>query len=100
MPNAIYYVSYKLKKGVSVPEFLEASKALNDGYMSKERGYISWKQLNNGDEWVDLATFETLEDAKRVSNPTEPNELAQKFYSFINLPSCKARIYSIERSYE
>ena len=100
MPNAVYFVSYKLKKGASVPDFLSAAKALNDGYMSKQKGYISWKQLVDGETWVDLLTVETMEDAQRISNPTEPNELAEKFYSFLNLNSCKAHLFTVERSYE
>ena len=99
MPNAVYFVSYKLKKGASVPDFLSAAEALNNGYICKQKGYISWKQGVDGDTWADLCTFETMEDAQRVANPTEPNELAEKFYSFLNLNSCRAHLFSIERSY-
>ena len=49
MPNAVFYVSYKLKKGASVSEFLLAAEKLNNEYMSKQKGYISWKQLVDGD---------------------------------------------------
>ncbi len=99
MKKAIFYVSFKLKKGVVVEEFLEAAKQLNDEYMSKQKGYISWDQLVDGDTWADYIMFETLEDAKRVANPTEPNELANKFYSFLNLNSCKMHLYEVERSH-
>ena len=99
MSNAVYYVSYNLKKGASVSDFLLASEKLNDEYMSKQKGYISWKQLLDGEMWVDLLTFETMEDAKRVSNPSGANDLATKFYSFINLNSCKVHLFSVERSY-
>ena len=99
MSNAVFFVSYKLKKGASVQDFLLASEKLNDGYMSKQKGYISWKQLVDGDTWADYITFETKEDAKRVEQSAEPNELAEKFYSYINLNSCKTHFFSIERSY-
>ena len=99
MPNAVFYVSYKLKKKASVSEFLLATKELNDGYMSKQKGYISWQQLRDGDTWVDLLTFETMEDAKRVEGSKEPNELAERFYSFINFFSCKMRFYEVEGSF-
>ena len=99
MSNAVYYVSYKLKKGASIPEFLLAAEKLNNEYMSKQKGYISWQQLVEGETWVDMATFETMDDAKRVANPTSTNDLAEKFYSFINLNSCKAHIFTVERSY-
>ena len=100
MPNAIYYVSYKLKKNSSMPDFLQAAEALNNEYMCKQKGYISWQQLRDGDTWVDLLTLETMEDAQRVSNPTEPNELANKFYAFINLNSCKTHLFTVEKSYK
>lgn len=99
MSNAIYFVSYKLKKGVSVSDFLLASEKLNDGFMSKQKGFISWKQLLEGEMWVDLLTFEAMDDAQRVSNPSSTNDLAENFYSFINLNSCKVHLFSVERSY-
>ncbi len=99
MSKTIFYISFKLKKGADVDEFLEAAKKLNDEYMSKEKGYISWEQVVDGDTWADIITFETMEDAKRVANPTKPNELANKFYSYINFNSCKSHLYAIERSY-
>lgn len=100
MAKAVFYVSFKLKKSASIPDFLNASKLLNDEYMSKQKGYISWQQLVDGDTWADFITFETVEDAERVANPTEPNELANQFYSYLNLNSCKAHIYSVEAEYE
>ncbi len=99
MSKAVYFVSYNLKKGASVPDFLLATETLNCEYMSKEKGYISWDQLLEGEMWVDLLTFETMEDAKRVSNPSGPNAWAEKFYSFINLNSCKVHLFSVEKSY-
>jgi hypothetical protein len=102
MSNAIYYVSYKIKKEASISDFLLAAERLNNEFISKQKGYISWKQLVAGDTWADLITFETmadLNDFKKVSSC--PNELALKFYSFMNLsPSvCKSHIFFVERSY-
>ncbi|TLG75407.1 hypothetical protein [Culicoidibacter larvae] len=99
MAKAVFYVSFKLKKGASVSEFLAAAEQLNNGYMAKQKGYISWQQLVDGDTWADYITFETMEDAKRVAESTEPNELAKAFYAFINLNSCKVHMYTIEKSY-
>jgi len=99
MPNAVYFVSYNLVKGASVPDFLLASEALNNGYISKQKGYISWEQLVEGELWVDILTVETMEDAQRIANPTETNALAEKFYSFIDPENCKAHLFTVERSY-
>jgi len=98
--NAVYYVSYKLKKGASVPDFLLAAETLNNEHISKQKGYISWQQLVDGERWADFAVFETMEDLKNFENASrEPSEIALKFYSFINLPSCKGHHFTVEKSY-
>ena len=102
MSNAVYYVEYKLKKGVSREDFLQASEKLNNGHLSKQKGYISWKQLydETHDTWADFCTFETMEDVKSFEeNSGNPCELAKNFYSFINLNSCKGHFFTVERSY-
>jgi len=100
MPNAIYYVSYKLKKDTHEADFLLAAEKLNNEYISKQKGYISWKQLVDGDTWADFLTFETMDDLKNFEEASSnPDELALKFYSFINLPSCKGHHFSVEKSY-
>ena len=100
MANSVYYVSYKLKKNASISEFLQAAEKLNNEQISKQKGYISWKQLLEGNTWADIITFETMEDLnafKEVSR--KPSELAKKFYSFMNLFSCKVHLFSVEKSY-
>jgi len=103
MSNAVYFVSYPLKEGASIPDFLFAAEKLNNEFISKQRGYISWQQFCDGDIWADAITFETMDDLKNfkiVSN--NPSELAEKFYSFMNLSPklCKSHIFTVERSYE
>jgi hypothetical protein len=99
MSNAVYFVSFNLIKGASVPDFLLAAEKLNNEYMSKQKGYISWKQLLEGEMWVDLITWETMDDAKRLSESSGTNDLAEKFYSFIDPESCKVHLFSVEKSY-
>jgi len=100
MSNAIYYVSYKLKKSASIPDFLLAAEALNDGYISKQNGYVSWEQLVDGETWADVITFKTMGDLKNFEEASSnPDELAKAFYSYINLMSCKGHKFSVERSY-
>ena len=99
--KSMFYCEYKLKKGASAEDFLEASEKLNNEYISKQKGYISWEQLNDGDIWVDLLSFETMEEVKAFEDKSNanPNELALNFYSFINMPSCKVRYYNARKSY-
>jgi len=98
--NAVYYFAYKLKKNTSIEEFLVAAEKLNNEFISKQPGYVSWKQLYDGKRWVDLLTFETMDDLNNFKkNSRNPNELAKAFYAYINLFSCKMRIYSLEKEY-
>lgn len=101
MFQAVFSCSFKLKKGASVPDFLLAAERLNNEYISKQAGYISWKQLADGDTWLDLITFETLEAVKKFeSDSGNAGDLAKKFYSFINCNSCKVNYYTIEKCYK
>ena len=100
MPSAVFFNSYKLKKGSSVPDFLQAVEMLITEYASKQKGFLSFMLFNDGDTWADMGVFETLEDAKNFENPTGTNEYAQKFYSFLNFNSCRSRMYTVERSHQ
>ncbi|MDR2532880.1 MAG: hypothetical protein LBC82_08595 [Oscillospiraceae bacterium] len=100
MSNAVFYCSFNLKKRASVSDFLQAAEKLNNEYISKQKGYISWQQLSDGDMWADFLTFETMEDVKNFEAESgNAGELAEKFYSFINHNSCKVNYFTIEKSY-
>lgn len=100
MSKAVFYCSFKLKKDASIPEYLLAAEKLNNEYISKQPGYISWKQLVDGDTWADFITFETMDDVKKFeADSGNAGELAKTFYSFINLSTCKVHYYNIERNY-
>lgn len=99
MPNAVLLISFSLAEGASAADFLLAAERLNDEYMSKQKGFISWKQLVDGGVWIDQLTWETMEDARRVLESDGSSDVAEKFYSFIDLASCKVQIFSVEKSY-
>ena len=100
MSNAVWFISYKLKKGKSVSDFLFTTEKLNNEYVCKKKGYISWKQLLNKDTWVDLMTWKTIEDAKNFEKGDgETSQLAKDFYSFIDFKSLKSQFYTVEKSY-
>jgi len=98
--NAIWFISYKLVDGTSVEDFLLAQEKCNNEVLSQKKGFISWKVLRDGDTWVDLCTWETMEDAVNAENDEgEPNSAALKFYSLIDPNSLKMQVYSVEKSY-
>ena len=99
MKNAVWFISYKLKKGADEAEFLSASEKLGKEYISKQKGYISWQQIKDGDTWADLATWETMEDAKNFENSGGGGALAEKFYSFINFRSIKSQFFTVEKKH-
>ncbi len=102
MANAVLFITFRLAKGASVPDFLSAAETLNKEYISKLKGFISWKQLREGEVWADLLTFETMDDAKKIMEPGEPIPAAEKFYSFLDMEdmeSCKTQLFSVEKSY-
>lgn len=99
MSKIVFFNSYKLKKGASVEDFLVAVENLNNEYISKQKGYISFELLVDGDTWADSTTFATMEDAKNFAEGHDPNGFADKFYSFLNFNSCKSNFFSIEKSY-
>lgn len=97
MPNAVWFISYKLKKGASVEDFLVASKKCHDEVLSKQSGFISWEVLRDDDTWVDLVKWETAEDAKKGETAGAKNPAAREFYSYINMNSCKLQLYTVEK---
>lgn len=99
MSNAIWFISFKLKKGASVEDFLTASKKCHDEVLSRQKGFISWEVLRDGDAWVDLVRWETVDDAKNGETAGANNPAAREFYSYINMSSCKLQLYSVEKSH-
>ena len=99
MNNAVWFISYKLVKGANETDFLSVAEKLSNEYVSKQRGFISWKQLKDSDTWVDLMTWKTIEDAKAFETSGGGGEFANKFYSFIDFNSLKSQFYIVERSY-
>jgi len=94
MPNAVFFNSYKLKKGASIPDFLLAVENLTE-YTSKQKGFISFNLFVDGETWTDSSTWDTMEDAKNFANTGGPKDLAEKFYSFINFNSCKSHFFEV-----
>ena len=99
MSNAVMFISYKLAKDVPVQDFLLASEKVYNDFMSKQKGYKSWKVLVDGDMWADLLTWETKEDAESAMAAGGANADNQKFFAMLNQESVKMQIFTVEKSY-
>ena len=101
MSHVVFANIYKLKKEASVPDFLLAIETLIKEHVSKQRGYVSFQLLADGDTWADSVTFETMDhlNAFLESSQNNRNDLAETFYSFLNFATCKSTVYSVAMSY-
>jgi len=100
MSKVAFSNTYKLIDGASVPDFLNAIESLIKEHISKQKGYVSFLLLAEGDTWADSVTFESMDslNAFLESSEHDMNELAEKFYSFLNFDTCKSTIYSVIKS--
>lgn len=99
MSNYVMFITFNLVEGASVSDFLLSSKRLHEEFLSNQKGFISWQQLVDGDDWVDLLTWESAEDAKISDETSCTNPASLEYYKFIRMESCKVQFYSVERSY-
>ncbi|MDL2300177.1 hypothetical protein LJC01_00840 [Clostridiaceae bacterium OttesenSCG-928-D20] len=101
MQNAIEYVSFKLKKGVSASDFLAVSDEFNKEFLQKQKGYISRKILQDGETWADLVLWESAEDHLAAMEVSKTSEAAGKYVSMLNLAAkgSSYHLYSAVKSY-
>ena len=99
MSETVWFISYKLVKGASEENFLISSEKVHDEVLSKQKGFISWEVLQDGDTWVDLVVWETADDAKKAETAGAKNPAAREFYSYIDMSTCTNQIYSVQRRY-
>ena len=99
MSNVVMLISYKLAKGSSTSDFLLASEKVQSEFLSKQKGYISWKVLADGDTWADLLTWETMTDAQNAMAASETNAANQAFFAFLDQESVNIQLFSVEKSY-
>ena len=102
MPNVVEFVSFYLKKKISIPDFLVMSDKFNKEFLSKQKGYISRKLLVDGDMWSDLVLWETMDDAKNAINISYNDVVAREYVSMLsfNKKGCMLRHLSVERDYD
>ncbi len=99
MSNVVEFVSFNLKKGKSVSDFLLVSDKFNSIFLSKQKGYISRKLLLGGEMWADWVLWNTMEDALKAFNTANENAVACEYLSVMDEESIKVLQLPVERSY-
>jgi hypothetical protein len=83
MPNVVTFVSYKLKKGTTVSEFLLAADKAGNRPLSEDSVIISWKLLADGDLWADLICWESMEGPKEAASSENKIPAIKEYLSYI-----------------
>ena len=96
MKNALEIVTFKIKDGVKVPDFLRASAELEEGFAKKQEGFLSRtfaRRENN--EWVDVIRWQTMADAEAASKAAMQSPACASMFGMIDEPSVKMMHFEI-----
>lgn len=99
MSKAAWIISFKLNQNISQEVFMEATQKLHDEVVSKAQGFLSWEQYLQDDIWTDFVVWETLKDANNATSLGQGTEAAERFYSMLQMDSCKMLISSLVKRY-
>ena len=100
MSNIVELISFTLKKGVSVSDFLLVSDQFNQDFMAAQKGYISRKLLLNGNTWTDLVLWESLEDAQNAAKAIYESAIGAEYIAFIeDEENDELAYFSVEKNY-
>lgn len=91
---------FKMKVGVSEDEVLAASQEAQDGFLAKQKGYVSRELLKSSEgEWVDIVHWETMEDAQTAMNSFMGHPSTKKFGEVIDPSSIKMMHLEVVKKY-
>ena len=81
-------VVYKLHKGVSREQFLGTNDAVSS-WIRQQSGFLSRELVYDaeGDRWVDVIWWETLEQAQAASERSMTSESCSPMFALINMDS-------------
>ena len=99
MSKTVLFITFKLASGVSKPDFMKTAEKLNNEFISKQKGYISWAQLVDGDTWADMLTWETAEDAQNAMAASESYAPNMEFFALLDGPSIKMNMFTVANEY-
>ena len=81
-------VVYKLKEGVAREQFLGTNGAVST-WISKQPGFVSRDLVydSDGDRWVDVVWWETMEQAQAANEKSMTSESCQPMFALIDMES-------------
>ena len=83
VPKVVTFVSYKLKKGVTVSDFLLVADKAGNRPPFEGSVTISWKLLVDNDLWADLLCWESMEGPKNAASSENENPAIKEYLSMI-----------------
>lgn len=94
MSYAVEFVTFKLKKSVSMEDFLPISDKFNLEFLKKQPGYISRKLLIQDDILADLVLWNQASDHLNAMDKSKEDPVAREYFSMLNL-SAKGSSYRL-----
>ena len=81
-------VVYKLKEGIAREQFLGTNGAVST-WISRQPGFVSRDLVydSDGDRWVDVVWWETMEQAHAASEKAMTSESCQPMFALIDMES-------------
>ncbi len=97
MSKKVMMCSFELAEGVSIPDFSAAAEKINNEFISKEKGYISWQQFVNWNKWIDLLTWESIEDLNNFEQASCNTPIAGEYFKFLKEDSIEMEVYDLTK---
>ena len=96
MKNALEIVTYKIKDGAKVTDFLTASVDMEEGFARKQEGFISRTfARSEANEWVDVIRWQTMADAEAASKAALQSPVCAPMFGMIDGPSVRMMHFEV-----
>jgi len=73
-----------IKAGISEADFLRAHEKFNREFMVKQEGYVSHKLVRRGDDWFDIAVWESTAAKEKAFKDIYKSTAAMEYCALIN----------------
>ena len=80
----VEWAPFQLADGVDEATLLEASDALQKGFLSKQSGFIKRELLKGKDnQWVDILHWSSLMEAKQAAKNVANSPICHKYFQLL-----------------